>query len=36
MKTTLSIYGAHDACAVFTDYSGQLKVLEYERFIKKR
>lgn len=36
MKTTLSIYGAHDACAVFTDRNGKLKVLEYERFVKKR
>ena len=36
METTLSIYGSHDACAVFTDYNGKLKILEYERFVKKR
>ena len=36
MKNTLSIYGSHDAGAVFIDSSGELKILEYERFVKKR
>ena len=36
MNTTLSIYGSHDASAVFFDRKGDLKVLEYERFVKKR
>ena len=36
MKGLLSIYGSHDAGAVFVDKNGQLKVLEYERFVKKR
>ena len=36
MKNTLSIYGSHDASAVFIDKNNQLKVLEYERFVKKR
>jgi hypothetical protein len=36
MKNTLSIYGSHDAGAVFINTSGELKILEYERFVKKR
>lgn len=36
MKHTLSIYGSHDAAAVFVDKNNQLRVLEYERFVKKR
>ena len=36
MKNTLSIYGSHDASAVFIDKNNQLKILEYERFVKKR
>ena len=36
MKNTLSIYGSHDAGAVFIDKHGNLKILEYERFVKKR
>mgnify|MGYP003388598548 FL=1 len=36
MKNTLSIYGSHDAAAVFINKAGQLKILEYERFVKKR
>ena len=36
MKNTLSIYGSHDAGAVFVDKDDNLKVLEYERFVKKR
>ena len=36
MKGLLSIYGSHDAGAVFIDKNNQLKILEYERFVKKR
>ena len=36
MKNTLSIYGSHDAGAVFINSAGELKILEYERFVKKR
>jgi carbamoyltransferase len=36
MKHTLSIYGSHDASAAFIDKNGNLKILEYERFVKKR
>lgn len=32
----LSIYGSHDACATFVDKNGNLKILEYERFVKIR
>ena len=35
-KNTLSIYGSHDASVVFYDKSNILRVLEYERFVKKR
>jgi len=35
-KTTLSIYGSHDASVVFYDKSNILRVLEYERFVQKR
>lgn len=34
--TTLSIYGSHDAGAVYIDKNNKIKVLEYERFVKKR
>ena len=36
MMNTLSLYGSHDAGAVFVDYTGKLKILEYERFVQKR
>lgn len=36
MKNTLSIYGSHDSAAVFIDKKNQLRILEYERFVKKR
>ena len=36
MNNTLSIYGSHDAGAVYIDRFGYLKVLEYERFVKRR
>lgn len=36
MYNTLSIYGSHDASATFIDSDGELCVLEYERFVKKR
>jgi len=36
MENTLSIYGSHDASAVFIDKSNKLTILEYERFVKKR
>ena len=36
MKNTLSIYGSHDSAAVFIDKNNQLRILEYERFVKKR
>lgn len=36
MKGLLSIYGSHDAGAVFIDKNNQIKILEYERFVKKR
>jgi len=36
MKNTLSIYGSHDASAVFINNQNKLTVLEYERFVKKR
>ena len=29
MKTTLSIYGSHDACAVFTSRNGKLKEIKW-------
>ena len=35
MMNTLSLYGSHDAGAVFVDYTGKLKILEYERFVQK-
>lgn len=35
-ENTLSIYGSHDAGAVYIDSNGNIKVLEYERFVKKR
>jgi len=36
MKKTLSIYGSHDASVTFVDYTGKIRVLEYERFVKQR
>lgn len=36
MNKILSIYGSHDASVTFIDKNGQLRVYEYERFIKKR
>jgi hypothetical protein len=36
MKQTLSIYGAHDCSAVYIDKNEDLKILEYERLVKKR
>ena len=35
-EQTLSIYGSHDASVVFYNKDGVLKVLEYERFVRKR
>jgi len=32
----LSIYGSHDAAATFVDKNGELRVLEYERFVRIR
>ena len=36
MKSTLSVYGSHDAAFTFIDKNNKLKVLEYERFVKQR
>ena len=36
MKNVLSFYGSHDASVTFIDRKGDIKVLEYERFVKKR
>lgn len=35
-ENTLSIYGSHDASVTFIDKFKQLRIYEYERFIKKR
>lgn len=35
-KKVLSIYGSHDSGAVFIDKTGKIKILEYERFVKRR
>ena len=32
----LSIYGSHDASVTFIDLNGDVRVYEYERFVKKR
>ena len=36
MNKTLSIYGSHDASVTFIDKNNQLRVYEYERYVKKR
>ena len=36
MSNILSIYGSHDASVTFLDSNNQLKVLEYERFVRNR
>ncbi len=36
MSNILSIYGAHDASVTFIDKNGDIRVFEYERFVKKR
>jgi len=36
LKNILSIYGSHDASAVFIDRNDNIKILEYERFVKQR
>ena len=36
MNKTLSIYGSHDASITFIDKNNQLRVYEYERYVKKR
>lgn len=36
MSKVLSIYGSHDAAISFIDKTGELRVYEYERFVKKR
>lgn len=36
LKNILSIYGSHDASAVFVDQNDNIKILEYERFVKQR
>ena len=35
-KKVISIYGSHDASATFIDKKGDLRVYEYERYLKKR
>ncbi len=35
-KNTLSIYGSHDASVTFIDNKNQLRIYEYERYVKKR
>jgi carbamoyltransferase len=36
MNNVLSFYGSHDCSAVYVNKNGNVKILEYERFIKKR
>lgn len=36
MNKTLSIYGSHDSSITFIDKNNQLRVYEYERYVKKR
>ena len=36
MKNVLSIYGAHDSSVTFIDEFDQIRVFEYERFVKVR
>jgi predicted NodU family carbamoyl transferase len=36
LKNILSIYGSHDASAVFVDKNNKIRILEYERFVKQR
>jgi hypothetical protein len=33
---TLSIYGSHDASVTFIDKNKNIRIYEYERFVKKR
>ena len=35
-EQVISIYGAHDASVTFIDKNKNLRVYEYERFVKKR
>jgi carbamoyltransferase len=36
LKNILSIYGSHDASAVFVDKNNKIRIIEYERFVKQR
>ena len=36
MNNIISIYGHHDSSITFIDKNNKIKILEYERFVKKR
>lgn len=36
LQKTISFYGSHDASVTYVDDTGTFRVLEYERFVRKR